>query len=157
MIKKIIVLIGLVIFINCNSGILDVKSEQYKSKDLKVKTLKKHIAMFSKIIDTEYDIYNINGLNDGFSLPGPSSWDYKIIIKLDKKYLNLWLDGFKLSSNQKYDLSWGYDLITQKKEWKISSKPKIYFRPEYENQHSTYVLIAVFEKEGILFKRMFTQ
>jgi hypothetical protein len=49
---------------------------------------------------------------------------------------------------QDTDLAWAYALLPQEQRWKITSQPIVYAR--------SGSLVAVFEQEGIVFKRLRT-
>ena len=57
-------------------------SDDYEKREARLDILTREIKVFSKIVDTEFELFNVNGFhNSRTSVPGASAWDYKIAIK----------------------------------------------------------------------------
>jgi hypothetical protein len=84
--------------------------------------------------------------NSGGMVPGPSDWDIQAVLKVASQDLSAWTQNAKETA-AKQDLAWGYSLA-QQRGWKLLPAPKIYTAPGK--------IVVVFEKEGIIFKRLTT-
>ncbi len=110
----------------------------------KLAFLKKYLKMESDIDAVEFFIvYHDNSR----MVPGPSDWDMRIAMRMPPDRVNAWSTGL-LVADEKSDLAWGYDLLPKSERWAIHSKPKIYTRGR--------TVVAIFEPEGIVFKRAAT-
>lgn len=127
-------------------------SDDFIDRAERVNNLEQQIKSSSTIIDSEFELFNVNGFgNQRMTIPGASSWDYKFAIKIDTNDIDKWLDGFecveKLDGNQ----IWMEEIIKNRKHnWIRKSKPE-YFKRKNEN-----VILILFRKEGVIFKRVIT-
>jgi hypothetical protein len=111
------------------------------------------IAFLSRYLFTKSDLeaaeFNIDYQdNSGGGVPGPSDWDIQAVMKMQPRDTILWAEGLNRVSSEDRDLSWGMRLLPQTDAWRIESKPQVFVRPA-EN-----VTVAIFEPEGIVFKRV---
>ena len=107
------------------------------------------LVLFSKILDTEFDIYNVNRKNTR-GIPGPSDWDYKIALKVNANDVPAWTKGYIPITAPNLDLSWGLNLIKNKPNWTIKSTPQL-----YKNKNNNAILV-VYTPENIILKRVAT-
>ncbi len=112
--------------------------------------MQKQVSLFSEILDTEFELFNINGFsNQRASIPGSSSWDYKIAIIVKPKDIVKWTENMKDTIFINYNTSWTSEIIRHRKiYWKINSLPKYYYRKGED------VTMLVYEPEGVIFKRI---
>jgi hypothetical protein len=123
----------------------DTHSSNLPNDQAKIEFLKKYLEMYSEIEATEFHIRyddNSTGL-----VPGPSDWDMQVVMKVAQNRLASWTAG--LQKTEETDLSWAYDLLPKNKQWAIHSTAVIYTRGK--------TVVAVFEPEGIVFKRVTTE
>jgi hypothetical protein len=123
----------------------DKRSSDFSDDQAKVEFLKKYLKMYSEIEATEFHVRYQD--NSGGLVPGPSDWDMQVVMKMPKDKVGLWTRG--LEKTVEADLSWGDDLLPNDERWAIRSKPMIYSRGSS--------VVAVFESEGIVFKRTKTE
>lgn len=119
----------------------DTRSSDFSDDQTKIEFLEKYLKMYSEIEATEFHVRYQD--NSGF-VPGPSEWDMQVVMKMSQDNLPRWTTD--LQKADQVDLSWGEDLLPQEERWTIRSKPTIYTRGK--------TLVAVFEPEGIVFKRV---
>ena len=139
----VLALVGIVIVGGCRRSMTtDTRSSSLPDDASKIAFLRKYLVMPSQVQATEFHIEYHD--NDGGLVPGPSEWDMRVVMKVDPAKLPLWTDGFTPAEGA--DLSWGYTLLPSEKRWAIKSKPKVYQRG--------HAVVAIFETEGIVFKRV---
>jgi len=80
--------IYIIILLSCTNADSTLSSKNYSDHE-KINLLQKKIDVKSPIEWTEFELYDVNTNNR--SIPGPSNKDYKIVIKIDPKYINLWI------------------------------------------------------------------
>jgi hypothetical protein len=119
----------------------DTRSSELPNEQAKIEFLKKYLKLHSEIDATEFHIRYQD--NSGI-VPGPSDWDIEVVMKVPKDKLGLWTTG--LQKADQADLSWGFDLLPKDERWAIHSKPAIYRQGQ--------TVVALFEPEGIVFKRV---
>ena len=152
--KRLTLLIGLVLLIlsSCsettNSNKLD--SEDYNTKEERVKVLKKEIESFSELKDADFELYNANGFSDNRKTSsGVSSWEYKFVIKVNPADVDKWTDGMDFIGNVYFD-SWMIKLIQKRQNiWKTFSEPEFYSR---HSLTADVDIIVIYREEGIIFK-----
>ncbi len=111
----------------------------------RVLELKKYFNLKSNIIDTHFKIYDAN-LNNR-SVPGATSRDYKIALKLDPSLILKWTNDVKPVKNPN-DLAWANDpVITSLEGFSVSEMPQ-YLGNEYKQ-------LIVYPKSGIIFLRFY--
>jgi hypothetical protein len=122
----------------------DTRSSDFSDDQAKIEFLKKYVTMYSEIETTEFHVRYQD--NSGL-VPGPSDWDMQVGMKMTMDKVGVWTTGLRKTIQT--DLSWGYDLLPKDERWAIHSKPTIYSRGR--------TVVAVFESEGIVFKRTTTE
>jgi len=152
--KTILVLILTIVFlISCStnhSSTLD--SDEFNDTSERIEQLEKEIKLFSPILNAEFELFNVNGFSDQTTLfpsvPGASSWDYKFVIKVSADSVNNWIaDMDKVDSV--VTENWTEKIIEKRKQnWILNSKP------EYYRRKNDDVLIILYRKEGVVFKRI---
>ncbi len=129
-------------FVACSSKTIDKHSSEFPDDKAKVAFLKTYIKMYSDIESAEfYIVYRDNTAG----VPGPSDWSMEVVMKMSRDKVSLWTAGLQ-PAKEEVDLSWGYNLVPADRKWAIQSKPSLFIRG-----HS---VVAVFEPEGIVFKRI---
>lgn len=149
----IFLIITLGLIVKCNPDTNDLTkldSDDFKSAEERIKALKSEIKYPSDFNDAEFELFNVNGFHDHrSSAPGPSSWDYKFVIKIDTVNIAAWTNGLKRVDQINYDKNWTRELIENRKQnWLTNSAPEIYVREGEE------VILYVFRNEGIIYKRL---
>jgi hypothetical protein len=122
----------------------DTHSKQLATDTDKIQFLKRYLTFPTAVEAAEFHVVYHD--NSGGGIPGPSDWDMQVVLKVAPQNLSAWTHNLKMTS-QKQDLEWGYSLAKQR-NWKLQSKPKVYTGPGK--------IVAVFEKEGFIFKQLIT-
>jgi hypothetical protein len=122
----------------------DTHSKQFATDPDKIQFLNRYLTLPTAVEAAEFHVVYHD--NSGGGIPGPSDWDMQVVLKVAPQDLSAWTDNLKMTS-QKQDLAWGYSLA-QQRAWKLQSKPKVYTAPGK--------IVAVFEKEGFIFKWLTT-
>jgi hypothetical protein len=112
----------------------------------KIAFLQQYLTLPSPIAATEFHIVYHDNMANG--VPGPSDWDMQVAIKVAPSDLPRWTAGMEQIALDKTDLAWGYALLPQEGRWAIATQPALYRRAG--------TIMAVFEREGIIFKRVWT-
>lgn len=125
-------------------------SENMNNKKKRIQTLRNEIEVLSELENVEFDLYNVNGFsNSRATIPGASSYDYKICLKVNPDDVEEWLTGMFKFTPTEYDDGWMTDItLTRKKDWKITSEPEFYTRK------GDNVILILYRKDGIIFKRL---
>jgi len=125
-----------------------MESSEFKDIKRKLDFLEKNIKFFSNVIDAEFSLFNDNGLKTGkscnfpYTIPAPSSWNYRIVFKIKVESISKWIKGFE---ERKYiNFSKVIKLIPQ--NWNVKSEPKYY------GSKDGSASIAVYFKEGVILK-----
>lgn len=140
-------LLSLFVFSCKEKTVLD--SKEYPNKKDRIKIVSENVILASKIYDTEFKLFNVNGFTNtrNLDVPGASSWHYELVVKIDSNDISPWLQGFIEIKHLNSDWSWANQLNkTRKENWESTSKPLFYKRPNEE------VYIILYKKEGILYK-----
>ncbi|MEM7550947.1 MAG: hypothetical protein AAF363_14785 [Bacteroidota bacterium] len=148
--KFVFILIPLGLY-NCSKTSNNhLDSDDFDSKEKRIEVLKKEIKVFSAIRDTEFELFNVNGFsNSRPGVPGASSWDYKVVVKVDSADLSNWINGMIRTDGSDYDNEWTTKIIkSNANEWATDSPAEFYIRSGQN------VTLIVYRKEGIIFKRM---
>lgn len=150
--KKInFTLILVLLFCFSCSNKTEIKSKNISDKNERIQQLIVEIKYFSGIRDAEFDLYNINGFSDDFvMIPSRSSIDYKFVIKVIPKKISDWTKDLQKTTGNIQSEKWAGSLIeTRKNNWQTASKPVFYKR-----KNDSTITVIVFEKEGIIYKRI---
>jgi hypothetical protein len=122
----------------------DTHSKQFATDADKIRFLKRYLSLPTAVEAAEFHVVYHD--NSGGLIPGPSDWDMQVVLKVAPQDLSAWTHNVKATS-QKQDLEWGYSLARQR-DWKLQSKPKVYT--------GSGKIVAVFEKERVIFKQLIT-
>jgi hypothetical protein len=122
----------------------DTHSKQFATDADKIQFLKRYLSLPTAVEATEFHVVYHD--NSGGGIPGPSDWDIQAVLKVAPQDLSAWTQNAK-ETFAKQDLAWGYSLA-QQRGWKLQSEPKIYT--------ASGKIIAIFEKERLIFKRLTT-
>jgi hypothetical protein len=135
---------------HCETTETKLDSDNYENSTERVEILSRAIKTFSPIKDAEFELFNVNGFNNGsLSTPGASSWDYKFVVKVDTADVYKWCDGMTEVSADTDDNHWNEDIIQNRKaNWQTSGIPRYYERTGQD------VTMIVYHKDGLIFKRV---
>lgn len=147
-------LLGLLLMIlTCFSCSDKTKINSQKINDIneRIEKLKPEIKTYSKILDAEFDLFNVNGFSNAFTfVPGGSSSDYKFVVKVNPKDIPAWTSDLQKTEGDIQSEEWVISLTeSRKNNWKTASEP-VFFKRENSNA----VTIIVFAKEGIIYKHI---
>lgn len=112
----------------------------------KIAFLQQYLKLPSPVAATEFQI--IYHDNSGGGVPGPSDWDIKAVFKVAPADLPRWTDHMQQVAAGEVDLDWGYALLPDEARWAVTSQPVLYT--------GAGEVVAVFEREGIVFKHIWT-
>jgi len=131
-----------------NSNTLD--SDTFNTISERVEVLKKEITSKSDFSNAEFELFNVNGFSNARTLvPGASSWDYKFALKVKPSDINKWTEGMVRFQPNATEIDWTKAIVKKRKEeWMTKSAPEFYKR---ENGN---VLLVVYRKERIIYKRV---
>jgi hypothetical protein len=153
--RKLIIILTLTISSCSETTRLD--SDDFSAAEERVEILDPEIPDVSKIMDAEFELFNVNGFStsSGFSVPGASSLDYMFVVKIDTADISKWKEGMTKFEPEHYDATWTKEIVKNRKEnWLTSSQPTYYVRQGLPKGWST--TIVEFYSEGIVFKRVIT-
>lgn len=144
-------LILVLLFCLSCSNKTEIKSKNISDKNERIQKLIVEIKYFSGIRDAEFDLYNVNGFSDDFvMIPGSSSIDYKFAVKVIPKKISDWTKDLEKTTGDIQSEKWASSLIeTRKNNWQTTSKPVFYKR-----KNDSTITVIVYEKEGIIYKRI---
>jgi hypothetical protein len=143
------ILICVLVVSSCHSGpsrTTHKRSSDMSSNAEKIAFLNRYLSAKSAIEAAEFIIDYQD--NSGGWVPGPSDWDIQAAMKMQPRDTTLWAEGLDRVLSEDIDLSWGMRLLPQAAMWRIESKPQIFVRPDED------VTVAIFQPEGIVFKRI---
>jgi hypothetical protein len=130
-----------------------MRSSEISSEHEKVLFLAKYLQMESDIEAAEFHIRYQD--NSGGLVPGPSEWDIQAVMKVEPEDLGPWSKGMiRVGADPgegpvfKDWPEWGYSLLPHNPNWQIKSKPTV-----FAGQDGS-VMVAIFEPEGIVMKRV---
>lgn len=148
--KSVIIVIMLFSCFSCSNETY-LKSNTIVDKTERIIILSKEVTLLSEIQNAEFDLFNQNGFSDDFvSLPGSSESQYLFAIKVNPTTTENWKEGLTEIKGELKNEQWISDLTkTRPNEWIVNSVPKFYTRKDEKG-----VSIVLFEKEGIIFKRI---
>ncbi|MCI5058722.1 MAG: hypothetical protein MRY83_21600 [Flavobacteriales bacterium] len=140
------------VFCGCKNETLR-DSVDYSDLDQRNWTLSQEIKMFSGIQNSDFELFNVNGFKNSRDLsgvPGSSSFDYRFVVKVNPDEIDLWTKSMQKIETLQCKDEWINVLIKkQKNQWILNSTPEYYFRK------GDGVCMAVYRKEGIIFKRVY--
>lgn len=126
-------------------------SVEIESTEDRIAILKREIVSKSEFQDAEFLLFNVNGFTNSrvTSIPGPSSWDYRFAIKVEPSEVKNWIADFTKIDAKEYTSDWINSLVIHRNQnWERKSAPEVYKREE------SNTFIIVYQKEGIVFKRI---
>ena len=112
----------------------------------KIAFLSRYLTMKSEVEATEFIVDYQD--NSGGWIPGRSDWDIMAVMKMRPRDTILWTQTFYKVSPDEGDLSWGMNLLPREDRWRIESQPQVFVAGDHT------ATVAVFEPEGIVFKRV---
>ena len=117
----------------------------------RMRLVSQNITLFSPIQDAEFELFNVNGFKgQRIALPGPSSWNYIIAIRIDTSYISKWTSDFVETDADSLDGYFTEEIIQHRvKNWTRHSTPRYFKR-----KNGDRVFMKVYQKEGIIFKRI---
>ena len=138
---------------SCTGGNSRLNSGTFENRTERIETLQREIKSFSDIKDAEFELFNINGFHDQFfSIPGASAWDYRFVIKVDTADVFKWREGMTEVATGAYDIGWTKDIIQHRKQnWQTTDEPRYYVRA------GDNVIMIIFYRDGIIFKRVIAE
>jgi hypothetical protein len=147
---RFIVIFLIVGCFSCKESLRQLSSKDFISKKVRVEILKKEIISKSEFQDAEFELFNVNGFSDGWTMiSGASYWDYKFVVKVNQADIDKWTAEMLKVELENYDISWTTTIIEKRKtEWIINSIPEFYTRKNSD------VTLLVYRAEGIIFKRV---
>lgn len=120
----------------------DTWSNEFKDHDEKMAFLAKYLIMPSEPINAEYHIvYQDNSIG---SVPGPSDWDVRVILKISPEDFGVWLDGYKPVTSSEIDLTWWDGLASDNITWEG--------HVEYYKREGEYSYIVIFPDAAVILK-----
>lgn len=127
----------------CSTSVKPVTSREMSSLEERISLLESYIQLSSPVEDVEFSLYDVN--RGGSSrLPGASSRDYQIYLKVSPSNVELWLEGMSITSFP-LDTQWAQDIIAHRDNLKW---PEGFLTYTGENS-----LAFVQPEEGVLFLR----
>jgi len=130
-----------------------LNSKDYPEKKERLAIFHKFIGTETAITDVEFDLFNVNGFDDGRLIPGASSLHYRYVLKVDPKNVNPWID-FLMPVDTNISLSWQDSLVSSRKElWARKSIP-LYFKWKVSQNDKGPVFVTAYEPEGIIFREV---
>ena len=140
---------------SCNSS--DSNSTTLTSNDIadrseRINILKREVKVFSELKDAEFYLINANGFsNQRVSVPGASSLNYQVVIKIDTNDINKWAEGMTEIPGDSTNNYWMDKLPGSRKEnWSVHSIPKVFTRI------GDSVIMFVYKDEGIIYKKLWS-
>lgn len=115
----------------------DTMSRSLSGDAAKVAFLGRYLKLLSHVEAAEFHVVFHN---NGFA---PSDWSVNAVLKIEPADVSKWTEGSE-PLDTGIDLSWGYNLLPLEPRWKVDSVPILYYRES--------CVLAVFERQGILFK-----
>ncbi|WP_103069156.1 hypothetical protein [Aquimarina sediminis] len=127
-----------------------IDSRPIDSAKERIEVLEKEIIKKSEFHDAEFLLFNVNGFSKSRNaIPGASSWDYQFVVKVEPTMVTNWTIGFQKSDNKEYETGWTDDLVAHRdNNWERKSTPQLY------NRVDDNTIVIVYQKEGIVFKRV---
>ncbi|NMH87705.1 hypothetical protein [Flavivirga algicola] len=119
----------------------NIYSYEINSRAEKIETLKKYLIKTSGLVDAEYHIwFQDNGTG---RIPGPSDYNIKLALKIDKDSIDSWINHLEPSSKKISIENWK-GLKLNNEVWLLNSKPELY------HSSSKTEIKLVFRKEHVI-------
>ncbi len=139
-----IIIIFLMMVFSCSNK-NHIKSSDIKTTEEKISVLQKLFNLKTEIIDTEFDIFDV--ILNNRSIPGASSRDYKIIIKVKSENIEKWYEPNNITSFP-INYEWAEKLLEDSKNEKL----KI-FGTNYQYKTKNKEMI-IFKESGLILIRL---
>lgn len=148
--KQFFLFILTIISSSCQPTTTHLDSDNFTTNAARIAAIEQEIITKSPLQQAEFELFNVNGfVQHSSSLPGASSWDYQVALKVSPSSIPQWTAGFDLVPQLEENLDWVDSIIQQRKEQWIYSSP-----PEFFIRENTAVYMVIYRKEGLIFKRM---
>ncbi len=126
----------------------DTRSTQLPTDETRVAFLARYLKLPTPVEAAAFHVVyhdNSHGL-----VPGPADWDIRAVVRVRPPDAHRWADGLRrvAPGDPPLDLSWGRLLLPDAPGWKVGSEPAVFTR------EGGAVVVAVFEPEGIVMKRV---
>lgn len=129
-----------------------ITSENISNKEERIKILQKHVKYFSEVEDAQFDLFNVNGFGNNFSLvPGSSNLDYKFVVKVKTEDIDKWRKDFLPVPHGSKNEEWIYPLKNSLKSDSTSNNP----RPNTSSFVKDGVYMIIDYDESFIFKRIY--
>lgn len=130
----------LLCIVSCESSNF-IESKKYKTKQERIKVLKKYFKLRSEILDARYTIFDVN-LNNR-SIPGPTSRDFKVIVKIDPANFQKWDEPDNITTEPlSYD--WAIAILQDNADTTFAlSGEKIHYVSQYKE-------MTIFKETGVV-------
>lgn len=138
----------IILISSCQPTTTQLDSDDFATPAARIAAIEQEIITQSPLQQAEFELFNVNGFAQApTNLPGASSWNYKVALKVDTSSISKWTVGFSSVAQLKENLAW-MDSITQqrKEQWVHTSSPEFFIR------ENTTVYMIVYRKEGFIFK-----
>lgn len=96
--------------ISCADGNKRIESKYVTSAQDRIAVLNKYFTPKTDIQDAYFDVYNVNFNNR--SVPGASSWDYKIILLSENTDPDMWTESL-VQTSFPLDIEWAETLLKE--------------------------------------------
>jgi hypothetical protein len=133
----------------------DTRSSQLSSEAEKIKFLAKYMVLSSAVEAAEFHVVYHD--NSGGLVPGPSDGEIQAVMKMRPQDIQFWVSGMRRieiaapepgHGSLRHELEWGYKLLPESPLWRISSHPAVF------SDEGGSILVAAFETEGVVMKRI---
>jgi len=148
--RKLILIIVLFscITLSCTGADNTLLSKDYSNND-KINLIKQKIETKSPIEWTEFKLFDVN--TNSRSIPGPSNKDYKIVLKVNPQYIDLWIkDKQKLITSYPHKNNWINEVLSQKQ---LSEIKEIGYMTYYKKEAGYEYTLWVNNEHGIIIIR----
>ena len=131
-----------------DSRTTDSRSTSFQDREEKLAFLQTYLDLPSGVSDAEYHIVYQD--NSQGAVPGPSDWEIRAALQVEKEDISLWTDGMKKILPQQTDSRWWEDLKTPSFTWELSGDAQYYKRPDSQSY------LVVCPGSGIILKYLST-
>jgi hypothetical protein len=145
-----LIVTGLLVTRICLPKKMEVNSFGITDKQERIENLSEEIAVFSEILDAEYNLFKSSGFGYTSDLVelGPIDTEYKFAVKVKPPDVVKWKKGLVETKGDINNEYWIKELThAHRKNWVTSTTPLFYTRP-----NAITLTIVTYEKEGIIFK-----
>lgn len=142
------VLLCTMIFLSCTKSDNRLSSKNYSDTE-KIKIIKEKIEVKSPIEWTEFELFDVNG--DARSIPGPSSKDYKIVIKVHPDFIAEWTknkQGWITPTQLGND--WKYNILNKEQ---LSAISNVNYTTYYKEDSGCKYTLWINNERGIVIIR----